>query len=390
MRRGAWHQCGDRSQKLVIEQLQHNAGVGVIISPRDLAYEKAVAYSQEYRQLGADVLIDLQFCYPEFTNPKLDTYATSQYRTSISQLHQISDADLLAFMCELRTEVSQLATSAIIAPAVTYESGRPDIVQLNAKLFSAAREVAYELNLPIYATAILGQSVTSSQQTTDTCLSDVTSLDADGWYFGFEFSHQERIPSVQESVLRCCVAGLRLVTTGKPVLHAYAGPMSLLSFAFGATAVGIGHWQNLWQFTPGRWEAPEVQGGGGAAPPRYFSSQLWGTIIFPDELTQIPQPLREQILASNSPFSPANLTIPWPRWTANKHLVYCLCSQAAQMAQITPAQTNAAGAISILQDAVNLHQSISNHLTLADNTAAYQSNWINALNPHFSPLFSLR
>ena len=56
MRRGAWHQCGDRSQKLVEEQLQQNAGVGVIISPRDLSRKNAITYAARYQALGAELL----------------------------------------------------------------------------------------------------------------------------------------------------------------------------------------------------------------------------------------------------------------------------------------------------------------------------------------------
>ena len=36
MRRGAWHQFGDRSQRLVLEQLQGGVGVGAIIAPATL------------------------------------------------------------------------------------------------------------------------------------------------------------------------------------------------------------------------------------------------------------------------------------------------------------------------------------------------------------------
>ena len=47
MKRGAWHQCGDRSQKLVVEQLTAGHGVGVILSPRDLS-DMAVKYAAQY------------------------------------------------------------------------------------------------------------------------------------------------------------------------------------------------------------------------------------------------------------------------------------------------------------------------------------------------------
>ena len=101
-------------------------------------------------------------------------------------------------------------------------------------------------------------------------------------------SKTSALPSVRETVRRCCVAGLTLACTGKPVLHAYAGPMGLLSFGFGATGVAIGHSQNLWKFTRDRWMPAASQGGGGDAPARFFSKALWGTIIYPDETSPVP------------------------------------------------------------------------------------------------------
>jgi hypothetical protein len=58
MRRGVWHQCGDRSQKLAAEQLQRGVGVGVVISPRDLAYNGAMDYAKQYHDLGTAVLTE--------------------------------------------------------------------------------------------------------------------------------------------------------------------------------------------------------------------------------------------------------------------------------------------------------------------------------------------
>ena len=84
MRRGAWHQCGDRSQKIALQNLECGAGVGVVISPRDLGYDKAVEYAQAYHDNDAHVLIDSQFYVPEFTNPKLASYPTAKYRRSVS------------------------------------------------------------------------------------------------------------------------------------------------------------------------------------------------------------------------------------------------------------------------------------------------------------------
>jgi hypothetical protein len=77
MQRGAWHQLGWQHQKMVIEQLQNQAGVGVILSPRDLSYSKAQEYVPQYRDLGASVVLDPQWHIPDFTNPQLDDYCTT-------------------------------------------------------------------------------------------------------------------------------------------------------------------------------------------------------------------------------------------------------------------------------------------------------------------------
>lgn len=64
--------------------------------------------------------------------------------------------------------------------------------------------------------------------------------------------------------------------------------MALLAMACGGTAAAVGHSQNLWQFTRTRWEPTGPGGGGGDAPPRYFSNALWGTIIYEDEWALLP------------------------------------------------------------------------------------------------------
>jgi hypothetical protein len=105
MRRGAWHQCGDRSQLLSLEQLQTGIGVGVIISPRDITQTNAAAYAERYHAAGADVLIDQQFYLPNFTNSKLDSYGISQFRAPVSALQQLDDQQLIALGNELRTSI---------------------------------------------------------------------------------------------------------------------------------------------------------------------------------------------------------------------------------------------------------------------------------------------
>lgn len=383
MRRGPWHQFGDRSQLLALEQLQQGAGVGVIISPRDLVWHKAIEYSQRYHGVGAHVLIDQQFYVPHFSNPNLNSYPISSYRTRASQLHQVADSDIAGLATVLHMINSQLSTNGLIAPALVYEAGRPDIVELNSRLFGAAKRAGDALGIPTYATVILDRSASSSDQVLSTILSQATVLNCDGFYYGFEFS-PERIPSSREAVLRCCIAGLTLACTGLPVLHAYAGPMALLSLGFGATGAAIGHSQNLWQFTRSRWAPPPSQGGGGAAPPRFFSSSLWGTITYPDEVAQLNVALRNQVL-THSPFSTVVSSTPpfadWPRWDANKHLVDVICRMVSNIAANNDARTNANAAITLLQRAVTLHGNIAaNGVALRDDTNRYQRNWLDAMN----------
>jgi hypothetical protein len=379
MRRGAWHQCGDRSQKLATEQLQNNAGVGVIISPRDLSRDKAIKYAEEYQSLGAEILIDYQYYVPEFTNNRLDSYPISRFRTNVSTLNKISDQALADLGSELQVDHKDLKCSALVAPAVVYQAGRPDIVQLNARLFACSKRVADSLGIPIYATVVVGRSVTSSDQTLRTTLSQATTLSSDGWYFGFEFE-DERIPSSRDAVRRCCVAGLTLACTGKPVLHAYAGPMGLLSFGFGAAAVGIGHSQNLWKFTRDRWASTPSQGGGGDAPARFFSTELWGTIVYPDETSQLSEAIRKKILTS-SPFSgPVASSLEWGRWESGKHLVYCLAQEFSSLASEKDPRKNIHSAITRLENAISLHEAIEKEsVFLIDDTTAYHANWKAAL-----------
>jgi len=383
MNRGPWHQCGDRSQKLVVEQIEHGAGVGVILSTRDLSYQKAEQYAAIYHDLGAQVLIDLQFYVPGFTNISLASYPTHEYRAKISQMQPLSDNDLNGLTVALQEINQNINADGIISPAIIYQAGRPDTVQTNARLFSISKQVGDELGIPTYATVVLGKSVTSSDKTLEEILSPATSLLADGWYFIFEFD-PERIPSQVESVSRCCIAGLRLACTGRPVLHAYAGPMALLSFGFGANAAGIGHCQNLWKFCPERWQPQRRRTGGTKAPARFFSRSLWGTIVYPDEVARMSIGLQEQILTS-SPFStqitPGKPFLSITRWNANKHLVHAICSTVAEIAAVNEPRINATQAISLLQEAVKLHGTIvDTGLTLRDNTNVYQENWRLVLN----------
>src|SRR5690606_3990304 len=128
MRRGAWHQCGYNSQKLVRELMQAGIGVGAIISPKDLAFDNAKEYSKQYRALGKGVLLDPQFYDPELTAGKLGTYPTSQFRQSIGTLGALQAGTISSLADSLETENRELGCDAVLAPAIPYEAARPDIV----------------------------------------------------------------------------------------------------------------------------------------------------------------------------------------------------------------------------------------------------------------------
>lgn len=378
MRRGPRHQCGDRSQKIVREQLEHGTGVGVVISPRDLSLQRAIEYAQDYHDRGAQVLVDQQFYEPAFLNQNLDSYATSEYRRSVSDFRKITDEQLIGLSRVLEETNRNLTTDGVIAPALIYETGRPDIVDINARLFAAAKQAGDNIGVPTYATVVLGGSTITTMDTTTDAVSHATALNADGWYYAFEFE-PGRIPSRRDVVYRCCVAGLMLACTGKPVLHAYAGPMSLLSFGFGATGAAIGHSQNLWRFTRGRWQPP-VQAGGGDAPPRYFSAALWGTIIYPDEVAQLSANLRDRVLTQTAFSQPVGGGRDWSKWDANKHLISIMGSTIADIARSADARTNATDALQRLRSAVQLHGAIfESNVFLRDDTNVYQSNWALAI-----------
>lgn len=386
IQRGPWHQFGDKSQKQVVEQLEHRAGVGVIISPRDLALEKAKEYcSVDYSRFNVDVLYDHQLYVPNFSNAKLKTYPAHALRVSISKLNKITTDDQDTLSKALEEINRDLGTSAVLAPAAVYEANRSDILQLNEDLFSAAKKAGNSLGKPTLATVVLGHSVTVSPAEVSSSLAHATGLEADGWYFTYEFN-EPRIPSKTVDVQRCGQACLTLATTGKPVLHAFAGPMALLSLGFGATGAAIGHSQTLWQFQRARFAPPTSSGGGGDAPPRFFSNALWGTIICPDELAMLTPPLLQEVLTTTSfsrVLTPASFrTADWPRWEAGKHLVNVICNTVHQIVDQNSTAFDAANAaIRILTEAENLHSRIAEAgITLRDESSnLYQPGWLAAI-----------
>lgn len=373
MRKGIWHQFGDRSQKVALDHLDNGLGEGVIISPRDLAEHKAVEYAEQYTNKGADILFDPQFYIPDSTQGKLDTYSCDKLRNTVSGLKKLTPEQLRDVTTEMALINKELNCSAIIAPACVYEAGRADLVELNANLFAAAKLAGDYLGLPTYASVVFGHSVTQAEETMQHTLSDVTSLNPDGWYFAFEFP-PERIPSSTDYVERYCAAGLSLAITRKPVMYAYAGPLALLAPCCGGQAAAIGHSQNLWHFTKKRWEATDGGGGGGNAPARHFSDALWGTIIDPDEVARLSRRLRDRIL-SDSPFR-----LPWDRWRASQHLVSVIGNRVSTLFQTSEPREAARLARLHLQRARNLYQEIIEEgVNVKDNANAYQENWRLAL-----------
>jgi hypothetical protein len=379
MKRGAWHQLGWNHQKMVIEQLQNGAGVGVILSPRDLSYLKAMEYVPQYKTEGASVVLDPQWHIPGFSNTQFAEYPTADLRASITNLVAVTDSEMSMLKNQIVSENSALSTDAVIAPAVLYAAGRNDIVQLNARLHAAACDAAAALGVPCYGTAFLGKSITSSQHLVDSTLSSITSLNCDGWYFGFQFP-DERIPSSTDAVYRCLQAALLLVQTGKPVLHGYAGPLGILSFAAGCTAAASGPSQKQWKFCQERWEESPDIGGGGNAPARYFSRNLWGTIVFPDETALLSHNVLAQVLTP-SPFAPNPLPATWGKTNATKHLAFTICKGIESVANNSAPASCRQAAQAILDTAVTLHKDIlqTYGITLKDETAAYQANWRSAL-----------
>lgn len=381
MRRGAWHQLGWNHQKAAAELLAVQAGVGVVISPRDLSYTKAQEYAADYKSEGASVLVDPQWYNPGFQSQQLNSYPSSELRDSITSLRNFHDEDFARLRDLLVAENSALQADALIAPAVVYSAGRTDVSALNARLHSVAREASAILKIPCYGTAFMDDSITGNLPLIETTLASITSLHADGWYFGFEFQ-PERVPSDSEAVYRCLRAALLLRLTGKPVMHAYAGPMGILSFAAGCSAAASGIDQTQWRFCPERFEPATGEGGGGGsdAPPRYFSPVLWGTIVCPDELVLLPAEIRDRILVA-SPFVTLPIPQTWTRTEAKKHLAYCVAKGIEKVA--SPGTIAGADGIatSILTEASELHSTISwdHSIELKDESASYQKSWLVAL-----------
>lgn len=163
MKGGIWHQFGRQSQTLARDVLEKGVGVGVVVSPRDLQRDRAAERADEFRALGADVLLHPQFHVPGFSNDNIATYNLQSFRQSINTLGHLPDADYDVLAIRLAESNHILGSSAVMAPAVVYEAGRRDIQRLNLRLFGAAREAAGQLGVPVYSTVVLGNSVAGTR-----------------------------------------------------------------------------------------------------------------------------------------------------------------------------------------------------------------------------------
>ena len=380
MRRGIWHQFGAQSQTLARDLLNEGVGVGVVVSPRDLRLDTAAERANEFRALGADVVLDPQFHIPKYTNEPLATYGLEQFRQSIGTLGQLPSPEYGRLTERLEEINRRLGVSAVIAPAVVYEAGRRDVQRLNFRLFEAARRAARRLELPVYSTIVLGDSVLASEETLARALGAATSHDCEGFYVAGEF-REDRVPSGTSLVKRYLEAMLTIAMAGHPVMHAYAGPMALLSFGAGARAAAIGHRYNLWKFDRSRWgPTPSQQGGPTEYPPRrLFSEALWGTIVYPDETAQLPSELRDKI-CTRSPFSgPVHSGADWRPGDSWRHLVCVIGDRGTRVADAGSAKECALSAIAVLEAAVVCQTEVRSHVSLRDGSDAYQAPWCEAL-----------
>ena len=379
MQAGVWYQMGDKSQVMVRDLLKKGIGVGVILSQRDLSAENAKRYAANYRMRGADVLVDMQFYNPGFSNPKLLTYPSKELRLPMSRLLRQSD-DYYKRVAAVTTQLnSTLQTSAVLAPSLVLEAARPEFANTNRRLLQAARVAATDLGLPLLATVALGRSITAADEPLMRALSDATSLDCDGWYFAFEFPPC-RVPYTKEDVRRLGTALLMLACTGKPVLHAFAGLLAPLSLTWGATGAAIGHSQNLWKFVRERWEPTSGAGGGGGAPSRFFSSALWGTIVYPDETRRLSEVLRSAVMTPSPYAERAMRDQEWSRWDSHKHLLYVVGKVTQAIAGISSRTDRERQVGAVLKSAVRMHHRVLKFIpSLKDGTDKYQAGWADAL-----------
>lgn len=384
MRNGVWHQLGDRGQKIAEEQLREGNGVGVVLSPRDLSADNAKAYSESYRSLGAEVLFDPQFYIPENRSGQQGTYEElNEFRVSASKLVDNSHVEMRKLETALKVMAQRYACTGIVAPAVALEAGRPDSLQVNLALLMAAKSAAQAMSLPVFGVIPVGKSLLNSDLELATTIARMTAKRVDGWIFMAD-SGLDGYCLDKDCVKAIATSLLRLAQTGKPVMHGCAGPLSILSICFGATAVGLAHSKNMWRLPLSRFLPPEVSGGGGAAPPRVFSRSLWSSFVFPEELQPLPKQLRERIVTNSKwvfidPQDDNYFVAQVSKWDTNKHLLYMIGSTIAELQSLGSSRKIAVQVQGILRNASTLHGEVERVIAVKDNANQHTSCWQQAL-----------
>lgn len=383
MKRGMWHQLGDRGQKIALEQFEHGIGAGVVISPRDLSHAQAISYSSQYRDLGADILFDPQFYVPSNRVGKISTYEDLlDFRVSESKLIQHSQSEFKRLAKALKSFARDLQCSAVMSPAVAMQAGQPEAVQLNLDLLRTAKDAANDLEIPVYATVPVGDSLALSESELSEVLSSFTSNEVDAWVLMLD-TGADGICRSEQHLASLCKTVLRLAQTGLPVMHGCAGPNCLLSMAAGATSIGVAHSKNMWRLPLSRFENTEG-GGGGDAPPRLFSKSLWSTFVFPDELVQMPTSIRDKVLSESpwhdlDPLSPEYFRSDISKWDTNKHLIYVLGQSIEEILTHESVAVRQGMVLELLESAALLHDEISEYYSVKDSADMHQAMWVRGL-----------
>ena len=162
----------------------------------------AADYAQQYRALGASVLIDHQFYVPDFSNTKLASYPTNQFRDSISGLNQVNPQQLAGLRKRLIRFIRRSPLTALSHPRLyTKREGRTSLISTQG-CSRPPRQWATRGDFQRMRRSCWGGSATSSDSTLAGILGSATALDAAGWYFSYEFS-PGRLPSV---MMKCIAA----------------------------------------------------------------------------------------------------------------------------------------------------------------------------------------
>ena len=382
MKPAVWHQCGDKSQKLVLEEIDHGLGTGVVISPRDLSPQNAESYAAKYHDRKVDVAVDPQFHDVRHNVGAINQWEFNNVREVVGSSRKVTPSQLDLLSKALHATNASVRATYVIAPGLVYDPGRPENLDVNRALFLAARRVGDKLGVPTLGTAVIGNAALASDTSFFSALSDATSVPADGWYYSVEFG-KARIPNNENEVYRAGRGLLSLSAAGLPVVHAFAGPTGLIGVGTGATVVAVGHTQNLWKFTRDRWAPRAKGGGGGKAASRLFSRKLWGTLVYPDEIPLLPKTIAAS-LVEESPFAkPLRSETPFPklsRWDAGKHLVYVVGSELDRILAVPKIRDRCNESMRVLTEASALHSEFrTGGLTLKDETGGYQQPWLAAL-----------